>query len=165
MKSTTDRALAAAFALPPLLAFLCLASVALVEGAGGLLFAVPSPANIAEASALGRADLVYRYLRDGSDPLRIYPVDAHVISTAVRHVTPVEAAVWSRQVQMMQLYEAVGALRDPRTRRHVACLASDLDAQEIVEHLSGAEPACAAEQAIGAIMARDDAGPSREEEQ
>lgn len=165
MKPASDRALAGAFALPPLLAFLVLAAVAVAERAGGALFAVAPPANIAEASALGRADLVYRYLRDGSDPLRIYPVAAHVISTAVRRVSAIEAAVWSRQVQMIQLLESAGALRDAPTRRHVACLASDLEAEAIVDYLRPAgEQPCRAEQALGTIMDRGDPQASLEEE-
>jgi hypothetical protein len=165
MKPASAAALARAFALPPLLAFLVLGAVAIAERAGGTLFAVAPPANIAEASALGRADLVFRYLRDGSDPLRIYPVAAHVISTAVRRVSAIEAAVWSRQVEMIQLLESTGALRDPATRRHVACLASDLDAEDLVDYLHPAgEPACMAEQALETIMDRGNAHASLAEE-
>jgi hypothetical protein len=107
---------------------------AAMETRGRAPFVDPPPRNMAEAAGLGNAAEVLRMLRRGSNPAAVVEIPADVISPAVRRVTALEAAVWSRRVQLVRLLEREQAIRDDATRAHLACLAVDLRVAEIVEH-------------------------------
>jgi hypothetical protein len=93
------------------------------------------PANIAEAAGLGLESEVLRFLRRGSDPLRIYPVRPEIISSSVRRVSVSEAALWSRRLKLVRLLDREGAL--PRAERaRLACLATGLGTEDIVRYLA-----------------------------
>jgi len=133
---STDRLIAAALLAPLGLVMLCLVTVAAVEGAGGTAFGAMPPRNLAEAAAIGRADDVVRRLRLGEDRDRVYDLRPEAISSAVLKATPIEAAMWSRQRQMIVLLDHEGAIRSAEQRRELACLAADLELGDIVEYLS-----------------------------
>ena len=141
------RPLLLALALPPMLATAAVLVPAVSRP--------PEPRNLAEAAAMGNAPAVMRLLRAGADPSREWPVGPRVISSAITHVTAVEAAVWSRQGPMVDLIEREGGIRDDATRAHLACLAADLRADEVVQVLTrhGA-PACVAGETLAAVAAR-----------
>ena len=144
-----------ALALPICVVVLYLSAIAAVERAGSTFLAGRAPANIAEAAATARADLVVRFLRDGQDPLRVYPVHPDVISSTIRHVTALEAAVWSHQLPLMQVLEREGAIQDAAQRREIACLAADLEISEMVDYLSpGGPPDCVSREAYARVQAR-----------
>jgi hypothetical protein len=73
-------------------------------------------------------------LRRGSNPAAIVDIAPDVISPAIRRVSALEAAIWSRRVQLVRLFEREQVIRDDATRGHLACLAADLRVVEIVEH-------------------------------
>src|SRR5688572_10703798 len=154
------RVLSVAVAAPPCVALLCALGVGIAERSGGTLFAAPQPANLAEAAGADRADLVVRFLRAGQDPARVYPIHGDVISSAVLHATALEAAIWSRQLEMIELFDRAGAI-PPRgdARRALACLAADLRVDDVVEYLAAPDAApCVPEEALNAVMARTSHG-------
>ena len=132
-----------------------LASISAAESAGGTLRAGRAPQNLAEAAGAARADLVIRYLREGQDPARVYPVHPDVISSAVLHATALEAAMWSRQLELIELLDRQGAIPRGPARQALACLADDLGVDDVVEYLSAdGAPDCVAERELKRVMAR-----------
>jgi hypothetical protein len=130
-------------------------TVAAGECAGTTPFAGVVPRNSAEAAGLGRAAELLRFLEDGQDPHTVYPVRPEILSSAIRRATTVEAAMWSRQVEMIKLLEREGAIDGSDERRVLACLAADLQIDDVVEHLapegvSGCQPG----QALARVAAR-----------
>jgi hypothetical protein len=110
--------------------------VGLGETVGARPFAGLTPMNSAEAAALGRAADLLRFLRAGEDPRRVYRIHRDVISPAVLRATTLEAAVWSRQAALIELLDTEGAIQGDEERRAVACLAADLDVDDVVEYLA-----------------------------
>jgi hypothetical protein len=144
-----------ALVLPPILAIGCVAVISMAERSGTTLFIAEPPANLAEAAATGRADDVVRRLDEGEDRWRVYDLRPDVISSAVLRATPTEAAMWSRQLLMVQLLDRAGAIRDAEERRGLACLAADLDLEDIVEYLMPSDAAgCVPQAARDAVLAR-----------
>ncbi|NOT25026.1 MAG: hypothetical protein HOP16_02885 [Acidobacteria bacterium] len=93
------------------------------------------PKNSAEAAGLARAADVLRFLRMGEDPHRVYPVRPEVISSAVLRVTTLEAAMWSRQLELVQLLDDQHSITR-EDRATLACLAADLKVDDVVEYLA-----------------------------
>ena len=153
--SSLQRLLAFALLTPPLLAILCAASIGIAERSGTTIFGSAPPANLAEAAAMGRADDVVRRIELGEDRRRVYELRPEVISPAVVRAMPVEAAMWSRQLLMVQLLDGEGAIGDSSEREEFACLAADLALEDIVEYLSpSGPPPCAPQQARDRVLAR-----------
>ena len=92
--------------------------------------------NLAEAAAMGSVSEVVRFLQAGEDPNTLVEVRPFAISSAIRRVTGLEAAVWHRSAQLIQLLDRTGAIGTGDTRRRLTCLAVDLRVEEIVEYLS-----------------------------
>jgi hypothetical protein len=85
----------------------------------------------------------------------VMPVRPDIISSEVTRATALEAAIWSRRVQVVRLFEREGALGDPATRQHVACLSAYLRADEILEDLApDGLTDCDPEQTFALIRAR-----------
>lgn len=145
--------IACAAAAPLCVVTIYLVAVSLAEAGGGSLLAARAPANLAEAAASGRADLVVRLLRQGQRADAVYDVHPDVISSAVRRATALEAAIWSRQLELVELLEREGAI--PQTeRRALACLAGDLGVDDVAEYLGPVDPACVPDEAFNAVVAR-----------
>ena len=101
------------------------------------------PDNIAEAARIGNAAEILRRLQAGEDPTRRQTIRPDLSGGAETHMTALEAAVFSRRVQNVQLLDARGAIVDAATRHFLACLAVDLEVEDIVEYLSpGDAPRC-----------------------
>ena len=146
---------ALALAAPPCLAMVCVLAIAIGERSGTTVFGAVPPANLAEAAATARGDDVVRRLALGEDRFRVYPLRPEAISSTVLVATPMEAAMWSKQLLMIHLLDRGGAVRDAAHRHELACLAADLDAEDIVEYLSpeGA-PDCVRDEARLRVVAR-----------
>ena len=113
--------------------------------------------NVAEAASLGQASEVVRLMYAGQDPNRVWPVPKDMISSTVTQVTALEAAVWSRRVQLVELFDRQGAIADADTRRYLTCLAADLEppVTEIIEYLSPQGAGfCEAGQTIAVVRER-----------
>ena len=104
---------------------------------------------------MGRADDIVRRIELGEDRHGVYELRPEVISSSVVRAMPVEAAMWSRQLLMVQLLDGEGAIRDSSERQAFACLAADLDLRDIVEYLSpAAPPQCTPDEARDRVLAR-----------
>lgn len=126
---------------PPVLAFALLLGITVAERTGGSLFKAVAPANIAEAAAAGRGDDVVRRLRAGERLDRLYAVRAEATHSPLTRATPAEAAVWSRQLLMVELVDREGGI-PAADRPALACLAVRLDLRDIADYLApgGAGP-------------------------
>ena len=134
---TTRLPLACAVAL---LVPLCAATAGIVlvtagERAGLSPFAGLEPQNSAEAAGLAHAGDVLRFLQEGEDPRQVYTIRPEIISSAVRRATTLEAAMWSRQLELVQLLDRWDAF-DQDERAALACLGADLRVDDIVEYLA-----------------------------
>ena len=155
-----ERACILALVLPIVVVTLGAVGVTAGERAGLRPLAGLSPVNGAEAAALGRAGEVFRFLRAGEDPHRVQPIRPEVISSSVLAATTLEAAVWSRQLEMIQLREREGAITSA-DRRPLACLATDLDVEDVARYLSpDGSPPCDEGDGIERVMARTAAAGS-----
>jgi len=129
-------AAAVAIAGPVVVATLMIVAFSGLELLGRTPFAVGPFRNVAEAAGLGAASDVLRMLGNGEDPNRVMPVRGEIISSSVKQATALEAAIWSRRLELLELLDRRGAIVDMQSRRHLACLASDLSALDIAEYLS-----------------------------
>ena len=130
-----------AVALPPMAAVAAVALFAVLEAAGNRSITM-APANIAEAAGLANASEVLRLLRSGEDVSVVMPARPEIISSAIPRISALEAAVWSRHVELVHMLDARGVILGDE-RRRLACLAADLQIGDIVEYLSPkVPPAC-----------------------
>jgi hypothetical protein len=141
-------------AAPCVLAVLWLGATAVIESRGIRMFGAIEPRNLAEAAAAGRAADVLRFLALDSDPTRVYDVRPGFIAPDVTRVTAIEAAVWSRQLALVELLEATAGALDERGRRQLACLAVDVRARDIADHLAPGGIDCTPGAAAEAIRGR-----------
>ena len=142
-----------AVALPPMAAVAAVAVFAVLEAAGNRPITM-APANIAEAAGLANASEVLRLLRSGADVSRVMPARPEIISSAIPQISALEAAVWSRHVELVHMLDQEGVIRGDE-RRRLACLAADLRIGDIVEYLSPkVAPACVAGQVEQEIRGR-----------
>ena len=132
--------------------------IAEVAGLEPLTFGAPR--NIAEAAGLGSAADVWRLAESGEDTTTIYPVRREIISPAVRNVSALEAAVWSRRVELVQLLDDRHLL-PPAERDRLACLARELDTVDIEEYLAGGRPVACGDSVVAQVTARSSAGGAR----
>ncbi len=115
-------------AAPPLLLLSC-AAVIIVAALVGLQPLWASPAiPLAAAARAGDTATVYRMLKAGADPNR---ADDVPLSSSVVSLTPIEAAVESRQVETLQVLLKGGAVLSDTDRPRLICLARAATAPEV----------------------------------
>ena len=142
-----------AVALPPMAAVAAVALFAVLEAAGNRSITM-APANIAEAAGLANASEVLRLLRSGEDVSVVMPVRPEIISSAIPRISALEAAVWSRHVELVHMLDEEGVILGDE-RRRLACLAADLQIGDIVEYLSPkVSPTCVVGQVEQEIRGR-----------
>ena len=150
-----SRWLAAVLSVPMLLVFGAVCVLAIGERAGRTPFGGMRARNAAEAAGLGHSGELLRFLRLGDAPDAVYAVDPEIISSSVRWATPLESAIWSRRVEMIELLDREGFLREENVRGELACLAADVRVEDIVEYLApGGASWCIPEAAAEAVLAR-----------
>lgn len=140
--------------LPPIAALAAVAFFVIADAAGEPPLSYGRLRNIAEAAGLGTASEVIRFLDEGADPTRVLPVREVVISSTIHQISALEAAVWSRQLELVRLLDRRGViLTDERAR--LACLAADLEAEDIREFLVREnQPGCQQKAVQREILAR-----------
>lgn len=142
-------------ALPPCAATVAVIVFVVFESFGHTISSEGPVRNLAEAAAMGSISEVVRFLSAGEDPNRIVTVRPYAISSSIKRVTALEAAIWHRSAELMKLLDDAGAIVDRDTRDHLTCLASDLRVDEIVSYLSPHDPPrCVPQEALNAIVAR-----------
>jgi hypothetical protein len=149
-------AVAIGLLLPIGVATIGVAGVASGELLGSHPFAGLAARNSAEAAALADAAGLLRFLRRGEDPHAVYPVRPEVISSAILQATTVEAAMWSRQVEMIELLDREGVIHGGEERASLTCLAVDLEIDDVVDYLTAADnpSRCEAGEALARVTAR-----------
>ena len=82
----------------------------------------PVAQSLSEAAAVGDVGEVLWQVQTGADPNARFPVRAGLISDAALTVTPLEAAVWGRDAEMLELLIAHGAIVDRPMRITLRCI-------------------------------------------
>jgi hypothetical protein len=156
MASLGPRAvLCLALTVPAAGATLAVLAFVVSESAGETPFSYGPPMNLAEAAGMGRGPEVVRMLGAGHDPNRLATVRPEIISSMVTRVTALEAVIWSRRRELVQVLDDHGAIVDRDTRRALACLAIDLTVEDIAAYLApSGDPGCVPGQAIERVLAR-----------
>lgn len=96
------------------------------------------PANLAEAAVWRDHVMVSKMIGGGSDSNAPVPVS---IDGRVTVMTPLEAAVMSRDMETVALLTKMGARADAETRARLARLAEDVGANDVAEFLRVSSPA------------------------
>lgn len=140
-------------ALPMVAATAWAIVIAAGERTGRAPFASTPFRNSAEAAAAGDAAGMLRFLRFGDNPTRVHAVRPDLISSAIVRVTTLEAAMWSRRVNMIRTLDREGAIIGNDQRHELACLALDLDLDDVADYL---EPgaSCVPDEAMKRVVAR-----------
>ena len=160
-ESPVSKMLAVIVMTPVLVATLAVLVFAARELRGDTLLSDGAVRNVAEATGSGQASEVLRFLRAGQDPNRVWTVRRDIISSTITEVTALEAAVWSRHVQLIELLDREGAIAGDARRHQLACLANDLvpPVEDIVKYLAPDGTArCEPGAALAVVVARS--GPS-----
>lgn len=155
MNRRLSAALALALLVPVGATTAVIAWVSASERIGAHPFAGLAPRNSAESAALANAGELLRFMRQGENPHAVYPVRPEVISSSILRATTIEAAMWSRQVEMVKLLDREGVIRDGDERALLTCLAVDLQIDDVIEYF-GVEQArrCDPGQALAQVTAR-----------
>lgn len=154
IESSASRVLAIGVAAPAVAVTLAVIVFSGLEISGRTPFALGPPRNIAEAAAMGAPSEVMRLLI-GEDPNRVWPVRSEIISSTVTRVTGLEAAVWSRRRELIEMLDRRGVIVDAETQQHLICLASDIGALDLVEYLSRGRPSdCLRGRAVEVVLER-----------
>jgi hypothetical protein len=128
-----DRLIAIAAAIPALLAALWWLGVLAIAGATGVdPIWTTQPASLAEAAALRDAAAVARYVSHGVDPDEPGDVRAHVISDEALRVTPLEAAVGTRDRDMVQFLIDEGAAVDAAAWTRAWCAGAEAEVRGLL---------------------------------
>jgi hypothetical protein len=131
--------------VPALAATLLVVAFVVLELLGRTPLAYEPPRNIAEAAGMGIPSEVLRFLRQGQNPEDVFEIRPDIISSEITRATALEAAIWSRRARLVRLLDRQHGIAEEQTRRHLACLASDIRAAQIVEYfapqgIAGCEP-------------------------
>ena len=96
----------------------------------------PTPAlNVAEAAAVRDHAEVVRLIRRGEDPNARFAVRAELIDGEGHQMTPLEAAVEIRRLELVKLLVRHGARVTPESRSLLSARAAALGAPDIVQYL------------------------------
>jgi hypothetical protein len=150
-----------AAALPAVIATLAVVGLATIE-TGGYTPMSLQPANLAEAVGLGNAAETLRLLAYGESPYRVEPVRRELITSMEMRLTPLEAAIYSKKLELVRLLDSRGVIVDSGTRAALACLAVDIEAKDLAEYLSrGLDLKCEPGAALLTIARRMEPGRER----
>lgn len=154
MSARRTTVLAVMTAAPAAVATVAVLVFAAREASGTTPLSFGPPRNVAEAAGAGQVSEVLRFLREGEDPSRFWPVRPEIISAAVTRPTGLEAALWGGR-RLVELLDRRGFIRNADTRRHLACLAKDMGKADLVDYLSpGGDPPCEYGAAYASLKAR-----------
>ena len=106
---------------------------------------------LGQAAHGGDTATVFRMLSAGSDPNAAEPVplDGHAEGVVL---TPLEAGVESRQVEVVRLLITTGARTSESDRQRLACLATAVDAPDVAMYLQSAIPPAAPVDCAGVAL-------------
>jgi hypothetical protein len=99
--------------------------------------------NMAEAAAARDISTVAALLDRGEDPNRPRPIRPPLLDGSDRAMTPLEAGVRARRLEVVHLLLSRGAVPDPATRAALICDAMDNGDADIAAALAGGAPPAA----------------------
>src|SRR5262249_34750945 len=105
-----SRVSALAVAGPAVLTTFMVLVFSVAEILGHTPFAVGPVRNVAEAAGLGVPSEVLRLIGSGEDPNQVLDVRSEIISASVTRVSALEASVWSRRKELVELLDRRGAI-------------------------------------------------------
>jgi len=153
--TTLSRSAMAALLAAPVVATLVLTVFVVLDVAGGTPLSYRGPSNVSEAAGMGLGSEVLRFLREGQDPRRIRSVRPDIISPNITQVTALEAAIWSRRIQLVRLLDRQGVLSDAGERARLACAARAIQLEDVERYLAPEGlSSCDPEALVGGIEAR-----------
>ena len=148
--------------LAPTLVTLAAIGIAAGEGVGYSPLSNGGAANAAEAAALGNASDLLRLLALGEAPDQVQTLRPEIISPQVLRATPIEAAIWSRQLILVRLLDQQHVIVGESSRHHLACLARDVQVPDVADYLApGGVGVCGVEEGLARVLARTAAGDGR----
>jgi hypothetical protein len=105
-----------------------------------------------------------RSLDAGEDPARVREVDPVIVSSSVLRATTLEAAVFARQVGIIEMLALRGAFKEDRQRLAIRCLAVDIEAADIAAFLTrDGDPVCEPQAELERVQERTrDLAPPQE---
>jgi hypothetical protein len=113
------------------------------------------PDNLAEAAAMGNGGDALRFLWYGEDPTRVQSIRRDIISSVITRVTALEAAIFVRKLEIVHLLDRRGVIVGDEARRALACLAADLEVEDIRDYLRReTDPPCEPGAARARLLAR-----------
>jgi hypothetical protein len=121
---------------PPAAAIAVVTAFAVAEWRGYTPVSYQPPSNFAEAAGMGIGSEAMRFLREGADPNEVANVRPDIISSEITRVTGLEAAIWSRRVELVRMLDREGAIQGAAVRHHLACLATHLRVQDVLVYLA-----------------------------
>ena len=127
---------AAATAGPPAAAILAAAWVLAGWVLGTNPFWPVPELNVAEAAAVRDHAEVVRLIEAGQDPNRAWPVRVDIIDGNAHMMTPLEAAVRIRRLELVKLLVRHGAAITPATRAALIERAALVEANDIVAYFN-----------------------------
>jgi hypothetical protein len=142
----SERALVALAGIPPVSVLACAVSVLLLAALGFEPVWANIDVTLVEAARDGDIAEVYRLVQAGENPNRSGAV--RLDSGRVVTLTPLEAAVESRQVEVLEVLMNAGARASEGERQILICLAAAVSAAEVAEYVHStltpaAPPDCA----------------------
>lgn len=124
-----------AVAVPPLVMFAATVFVLAAALVGVHPLWPETPMNLAEAAALKDPADVIRLIQKGRNPDERLPVRPRVLLSETVTLTPLEAAIGARRLEVVEVLLKHGATLDEARRAELICLAMREKADDIVEFL------------------------------
>jgi hypothetical protein len=124
---------------PPLLLAIAALGVLVASLAGANPLWREADITLAEAAALRDRGAILRLVWDGADPNAAHYVRPRMLTSRALTVTPLEAAVGTRELYMVEFLLQHGARIDERDRPVLICLAAKAEAANILEFLKAGQ--------------------------
>jgi hypothetical protein len=134
----SERALVAITGIPPASVLACAVIILQLAAVGFESVWTSRYVTLVEASRNGDIAGVYRLVSAGSDPNQSDAV--RLEGDRVTMLTPLEAAVESRQVEVLQVLVHAGARASEDDRQTLVCLAAAVNAPEVADYLHSTLP-------------------------
>jgi hypothetical protein len=102
--------------LPPVVAFLLLSAYVVAESLGFRGLARPEGDTVSEAAALGHAARTLQLIDEGQNPNQPSHIRPGFLDSGEYELTPLEAAILARHIELVRLLLRMGGARSDTTR-------------------------------------------------
>ena len=140
MRGAYPRVIAAALAMPAVILLAATALLLLAVPFGYRAFAAPANLTMSEAAILRDQAEVLRQLQHGVDPHALQSIREGIIADDIFTMTPFEAAIAGRHLEVLELLVRNGAAVSDHEARRLICLSRAKEAPEITTFLEQHSP-------------------------